>query len=106
MQAVLFGLALCVTYLAAPMLEVEIVVPPSAFHSQNLLRLQFRHNPKPGYRGKGSGSLAEFVSPEVISKIVVDQYAGPEDDVRRYLTAMPTAAAEHLGPALELCQSR
>ena len=49
---------------------------------------------------------AEFVSPEVIFKIVVDQYAGPDDDVRRYLTAMPTAAAEYFGPSLELCQWR
>jgi hypothetical protein len=42
----------------------------------------------------------------VISKIVVDQYAGPPDDVRRYLTAMPTAAAQFFGPSLSLCAPR
>ena len=52
------------------------------------------------------GSLAEFVAPEVISEIVVDQYAGPPDDVRRYLTAMPTVAAQYFGPSLELCKAR
>src|SRR5262249_9062218 len=46
------------------------------------------------------------VSPDVISKIVVDQYAGPDDDVRRYLTAMPTTPAEYFGPSLELCRWR
>src|SRR5215472_16680965 len=106
MRTVLFALALCVTCLAAPMPDVEVVVPPSAFHPQNWLRPQFRDNPNPNYRGKSAGSLAEFVTPEVISKIVVDQYAGPDQDVRRYLTAMPTAAAEYFGPSLELCQSR
>jgi hypothetical protein len=50
--------------------------------------------------------LAEFVAPEVISKIVVDQYAGPPDDVRRYLTALPTAAAQYFGSSLELCGAR
>src|SRR5262249_54381215 len=49
---------------------------------------------------------AEFVAPEVISKIVVDQYAGPADDVHRYLTAMPTATAQYFGPSLELCKPR
>ena len=106
MRKALLGLALCVTCVAAPMAEVEIVVPSSAFHPQNWLRPQFRENPKPDYRAKSAGSLAEFVSPEVISKIVVDQYAGRDDDVRRYLTAMPSAAAEYFGPSLELCQWR
>ena len=106
MRKALLGLALCVTCLAAPRAEVQIVVPSSAFHPQNWLRPQLRENPKPGYPGKFAGSLAEFVSPEVISKIVVDQYAGPDDDVRRYLTAMPTAATEYFGPSLELCQPR
>ncbi len=41
----------------------------------------------------------------MISKIVVDQYAGPPDDVRRYLTAMPTAAAQYFGPSRELCEA-
>jgi hypothetical protein len=106
MRTVLFGLTLCVTSLAAPMLEVEVVIPPSAFHPQNWLRPQFLDNPNRDYRVKSAGSLAEFVKPEVISKIVVDQYAGPDEDVRRYLTAMPTSAAEYFGPSLELCQSR
>jgi len=34
----------------------------------------------------------------------VDQYAGPPDDVRRYLTALPAAAAQYFGPSLELCE--
>src|SRR5688572_22197535 len=106
MRTILFGLALCFTCLAAPMPEVEVVMPPSAFHPQNWLRPQFRNNPNPDYRGKSAGSLAEFVAPAVISKIVVDQYAGSDAEVRRYLTAMPTAAAEYFGPSLELCQSR
>jgi len=106
MRTILFGLALCVTCLAAPIPEVEVVVPLSAFHPQDWLRPEFRDNPNRDYRGKSAGSLAEFVTPEVISKIVVDQYAGPDEDVRRYLTAMPTAAAEYFGPTLELCQWR
>jgi hypothetical protein len=106
MRTVLFGLALCVTGLAAPMLEVEVVILPSAFHPRDWLRPQFRDNPNPDYPVKPGSSLAEFVKPEVISKIVVDQYAGPDEDVRRYLTAMPTAAAEYFGPFLELCQWR
>ena len=68
--------------------------------------LTIRHNPKPGYQAKSAGSLAEFVAPEVISKIVVDQYAGPPDDVRRYLTTLPTAAAQYFGPSLLLCKPR
>jgi hypothetical protein len=48
----------------------------------------------------------EVVAPEVIFKNVVDQYAGPPDDVCRYLTAMPTVAARYFGPALELCLPR
>ena len=106
MRKALLGLALCVTCLAAQRAEVQIVVPSSAFHPQNWLRPELRENPKPDYRGNSASSLAEFVSPEVISRIVVDQYAGPDDDVRRYLTAMPTAAAEYFGPSLELCQWR
>jgi len=103
MRTVFLGLAVCVTCLATPR-EVEVVVPPAAFHPQTWLRPQFRDNPNRDYRGKSAGSLEEFVSPEVISKIVVDQYAGPDDDVRRYLTAMPTAVVEYFGPFLELCQ--
>jgi hypothetical protein len=106
MRKALLGLTLCVTCLAAPRAEVQVVVPSSAFHPQNWLRPQLRENPKPGYRGKSAGSLAGFVSPEVISKIVVDQYAGSDDAVRRYLTAMPTAAAEYFGTSLELCKFR
>ena len=105
MRTVLFGLVLCVTCLAAPP-QVEVIVPSSAFHPENWLRPQFRNNPSPGSRVKSAASLAEFVTPEVISKIVVDQYAGPGDDVRHYLTAMPNAAAEYFGPSLELCQWR
>ncbi len=106
MRTALLGLVLCAPFLATPMAQVEIVVPSSAFHPQTWLRPQLRENPKPDYRGKSTGSLAEFVSPEVISKIVVDLYAGSDDHVRRYLTAMPNAAAEYFGPSLELCQFR
>lgn len=106
MRAVLFGLVLCVTCLAEPTQDIEIVVPPSAAHPQDWLHPQIRNNPKPDYRDKSVSSLAEFVAPEVISKIVVDQYAGPPDDVRRYLTAMPTAAAQYFGPSLDLCEAR
>ena len=105
MRTVLFGLALCVISLAETRPDVEVVVPPSAAHPQSWLRPQIRDNPNPDYRGKPADSLAEFVAPEVISKIVVDQYAGPPDDVRRYLTAMPTAAAEYFTPSLKLCES-
>ena len=97
MRTVPVGLALCVTCLAEPALEVEVVVPPAAAHPQDWLRLQIPNNPSPDYRGKSAGSLAEFVAPEVISKIAVDQYAGDPDDVRRYLAAMPTAAAQYFG---------
>jgi hypothetical protein len=83
---------------------VEVIVPPAAAHPQDWLHPQLRENPKPDYRAKPVSSLAEFVAPEVISKIVVDQYAGPPDDVDRYLTKMPTAAAQYLGPSLELCE--
>jgi hypothetical protein len=103
MRTVLFGLALCVTCLAEPTPDAEVVVPPSAAHPQSWLRPQIRDNPNPDYRAETAGSLAEFVAPEVISRIVVDQYAGPPDDVRRYLAAMPTAAAQYFGPFLELC---
>jgi hypothetical protein len=103
MRTVLIGLALCIACLAQPTPDVEVLVPPSAVHPQDWLRPRIRENPKPDYQGKPAGSLAEFVAPEVISEIVVDQYAGPPDDVRRYLTAMPTAVAEYFGPFLELC---
>jgi hypothetical protein len=73
MRTVLLGLALCITCLAEPMADVEVVVPASAAHPQDWLRPPIRDNPKPDYRGKSAGSLAEFVAPEVISKIVVDQ---------------------------------
>ncbi len=105
MRTVLFGLALCTTCLAEPKPGIEVVVPPTAAHPQDWLHPQIHDNPKPDYRGKPPGSLAELVAPEVISKIVVDQHAGPHDDVRHYLTAMPTAAAEYFGPSLELCQA-
>src|SRR5579863_5328317 len=104
MRTVLFGLALCFICLAGPTPDLEVVVPPSAAHPQDWLHLQIRNNPKPGYEAKPVGSLAEFVAPEMISKIVVDQYAGPADDVRRYLTTLPTAVAEYFGPSLLLCR--
>jgi hypothetical protein len=106
MRTVLFGLALYVICLAQPTAAVEVVVPPSAAHPQDWLRPQIRMNPNPDYRGKPASSLAEFVAPEVISKIVVDQYAGPPDDVRRYLTDLPTAAAQYFGTSLLLCNGR
>ncbi len=102
MRTVLFGLALSFTCLAETP-DVVVVVPPSAAHPQDWLHPQLRVNPNPDHRDKSASSLAEFVAPEVISKIVVDQYAGPPDDVRRYLTALPTAAAQYFGPSLELC---
>ncbi len=109
MRSVLFSLAVCFTCLGAPTPDPEVVVSPSAAHPQNWLdppnRLKppFPDNPKPGYPGTSAGSLAEFVAPEVISKVVVAQYAGPADNVRRYLSAMPAAAAQYFGPSLELC---
>jgi hypothetical protein len=78
-------------------------VPPLAAHPQDWLRPQMRANPKPGYSGNPVASLAEFIAPEVTSRIVVDQYAGSPDDVRRYLTALPTSAAQYFGPSLNLC---
>jgi hypothetical protein len=104
-RTVLFGLALCVTCLAEATPDVEVVVPPSAAHPQEWLRPKIRDNPKPDYRDKSARSQVEFVAPEVISKIVVDQYAGPPDDVRRYLTALSTAAAQYFGPSLALCKA-
>jgi hypothetical protein len=105
MRTVLTGLALCLTILARPTPEIEVVVyRPSAAHPQSWLSPQIRDNPKPDYRGKPAGSLAEFVAPEVVSKIVVDQYAGDPADVSRYLTAMPTATTEYFGQSLELCK--
>lgn len=77
MRTVLFGLALCLTFLSGPKPDVEVVVLPSAAHPQDWLHLQIPDNPNRDYRGKSAGSLAEFIAPEVISKIVVDQYAGP-----------------------------
>lgn len=109
MRTVLFGLALWFTCPAAPTPDPQVVMPPSAAHPQswldppNRLKPPFPDNPKPGYPGTSAGSLSEFVAPEVISKIVVAQYAGSADDVRRYLTAIPTAAARYFGPSLELC---
>ena len=103
MRTVLFGLALSVACLGAPTPDPEVIVPPSAAHPQDWLRPKIRNNPNPSYQGKSAGSFGEFVAPEVISKIVVDQYAGRPDDVRRYLSAMPTAAAQYFGPSLELC---
>lgn len=88
------------------MRTVEVIVPASAAHPQDWLRPQIRKNPKADYRGKPANSLAEFVAPEVISKIVVDQYAGPPDDVRRYLTALPDATAQYFGTSLVLCSGR
>jgi hypothetical protein len=76
LRTVLFGLALCLSCLGETP-DLEVVVPPSAAHPQDWLRPQIRENPKPGYQGKSVGSLAEFITPEVISKIVGDQYAGP-----------------------------
>ena len=104
MRTVLSGLALCLTFFAEPTPEIEVMVPSSAAHPQSWLSPQIRDNSKPEYRGKPAGSLAEFVAPEVVSKIVVDQYAGPPNDVRRYLTAMPNAAVQYFGPSLELCK--
>jgi hypothetical protein len=103
MRIVLPGLALCLICLAKPMPYVEVVVPASAAHPQSWLHPQIRDNPDLNYRGKQAASLAEFVAPEVITKIVVDQYAGPADDVRRYLTGLPTASAKYFGPSLLLC---
>ncbi len=106
MRTFLLSLALCVTCLAAPTPNIEVVVPASAALPQNWLRPRIPDNPNPDYRGKSASSLAEFVAPEVISKIAVDQYAGPADDVRRYLTEMPTATAGYFGPSLVLCKAR
>jgi hypothetical protein len=79
MRTVLFGLVLCVICLAGPTPDVEpgpdveVVVPPSAAHPQGWLRPQIRKNLNPDYWGKSASSLAEFVAPEAISKIVADQ---------------------------------
>jgi len=105
MRTVLFGLALCLTGLAESTPEVQVVVPPAAAHPQDWLHPQIRDNPKPDNRSKPANTLAEFVAPEVISKIVVDQYAGPADDVRRDLTRLPTAAAQYFGPSVALCKA-
>lgn len=103
MRTIILVLALCVTCLAIPAPNVEVIVPASAAHPSSWLRPQIPDNPKPG--GKSASTLAEFVVPDVISKIVVDQYAGPPDDVQRYLTRMPDAAAKYFGPSLRLCQA-
>ncbi len=105
MRTVLFGLAWCAAGLAGSRKDMQVVVPPCAAHPQDWLRPHIQNNPNSIYQGKSAGSLAEFVVPDVISKIVVDQYAGPPDDVRRYLTALPTAAARYFGPSLELCKA-
>jgi hypothetical protein len=102
-RAVLPALALFVTCLAQPAPEFEVVVPASAAHPQSWLSPRIRNNPKLDYRDKAADSFAQFVAPEVITGVVVDQYAGPPDDVRRYLTALPTAAAKYFGPSLVLC---
>ena len=106
MRTVIVGLSLCAASLTQPAVDVEVVVPPSAAHPQGWLRPQLRDNPKPDYQSKGAESLAEFVAPEVISKIVVDQYAGSPDDVRRNLTDLPTAPAQYFGPSLVFCKPR
>jgi hypothetical protein len=105
MRTMLVGLLLCVSCLAEAAPDPEVVVPPSAAHPQDWLHPQIRNNPKPGHQGTFAGSLAEFVAPEVISKIVVDQYAGSPDDVRHTLSALPTAMAQYFGPSLELCEA-
>jgi hypothetical protein len=104
MRAVFLSLALCVTCLAQTTHDVDVIVPESAAHPQDWLHLQLRNKPKPNYRSKSVGTLGEFVAPEVISKIVVDQYAGPPDDVSRYLKAMPTAEGQYFGTSVELCE--
>ncbi|HTA43467.1 MAG TPA: hypothetical protein VK789_13520 [Bryobacteraceae bacterium] len=106
MRTILLCLALSLTSLAQPTPDIEVVVPPSAAHPQDWLRPRIRENPKPAYPGTSAHSLAEFVAPEVISRIVVDQYAGPPDDVRGYLTTLPTAIAQYFGPSLVLCKAR
>ena len=106
MRTVILGLALCVTCLAVQTPKVEVVVPPSAAHPQDWLSPQIKTNPNPNNPGKPVGSLGDFVAPEVISRIVVDEYAGPPDDVRQYLVAMPTAAAQNFGTSLKLCKAR
>jgi len=106
MRLIFLILALFAINPAEPMQDVEVVVPPSAAHPQDWLHPQIRDNPKPDYQGKSTGSLAEFVVPEMISRIVVDQFAGPSDDVRRYLVGLPTASAQYFGPSLVLCKPR
>lgn len=86
--------------------DVDVVVPDSAAHTQDWLRPRFRDNPNPNYQGKPVDSLADFAAPEVISRIVVDQFAGPSEDVRRYLVAMPVAAVKLFGPSLKICRAR
>lgn len=106
MRTVLAGLAMCAACLAEPAPDVEIVVPPSAAHPQSWLPPRIPNHPDPDDHAKPANSLAEFVAPEVISRIVVDQYAGRPDDVRRYLTALPTAEAKYFGPSLVVCPAR
>jgi len=98
-RTVLLGLALCAACLAEPAPGVEVVVPSSAAHLQDWLHPKIRDNPRPDFRGKPAASLAEFVEP-------VDQYAGLPGDVRRYLTAMLTVAAQYFGPSLVLWEAR
>jgi hypothetical protein len=104
MGAILLGLALFVTGATAQTPRVDVVVPPSAAHPQDWLSPEIRDNPKPDYRGKSEGIMAELVAPEVISKIVVDQYAGSPEEVRSYLSALPATAVQYFGPSLKICQ--
>jgi hypothetical protein len=104
MRAILLGLALFVTSAAAQTSQVDVVVPPSAAHPQDWLSPEIHDNPKPDYRGKSEGRVAELVAPEVVSKIVVDQYAGSPEEVRSYLSALPATTAQYFGPSLKLCQ--
>jgi hypothetical protein len=102
MRTLLLGLTLCVTCFAESA-DVEAVVPPSAAHPQDWLHPQFRSNPNPNYQGKTAGSLAEFVTSEVMSKIVVDQYAGPPTMSAAISPPCPQPRP-NTGLSLELCE--
>ena len=118
MRTTLFGLTLCVAALAqtapagrpAARPDVDVEVPPSARNVklQVNLPVDFPENPKPNtansnQSGEPVASFAEFVAPEVISKIVADQWAYAPNDVRRDLAALPTSEAISFGPNPELC---
>lgn len=105
MRRLIAVLALSLTCLAEPAAEMDVVVPPAAARTQ-WLRLQIKDNPRPGYAGTPVRSLGEFVAPAAIAKVVVDEYAGDPNDVRRYLAVMPAAAAQYFGPSLDLCEPR